>query len=96
MQPGAQAAVQERPSVSFQDDGDADGGNVADHGGGGDDGAGTIFFAKLSLLRTQCKAVPRRVPRQDCQQVPTLQVRKSPFLNLVHKLMETLNFVPFS
>ena len=44
MQPGAQAAVQERPSVSFQDDGDADGGNVADHGGGGDDGAGTIFL----------------------------------------------------
>ena len=44
VQPGAQAAVQERPSVSFQDDGDADGGNVADHGGGGDDRAGTIFL----------------------------------------------------
>ena len=31
------------------------------------------------MLRTQCKAVPRRVPRQDCQQVPTLQVRKPSF-----------------
>ena len=32
------------------------------------------YCYKNFMLRTQCKAVPRRVPRQDCQQVPTLQV----------------------
>ena len=31
------------------------------------------------MFSTQCKAVPRRVPRQDCQQVPTLQVTKTSF-----------------
>ena len=91
VQPGAQAAVQERPSVSFQDDGDADGGNVADHGS--DDGAGTIIlqtiFAQNPVQGCAATCPPAGLPTGSHS-----PGKKISFFEL-GKLMENLNFCSF-
>ena len=48
----------------------------------------TIWVQNTLILRTECKAVPRRVPRQDCQQVPTLQVGKQPLYRTSKHVLE--------